>query len=99
MPYRKAGHTGRTYFFENRIEKIDREKIKQKQMRRNKLYLCTPAELAIYNAIKEVEKLGASVALTKAVNLLIEAKELVGDVVDAQIAGDIETPPTPPPKP
>jgi hypothetical protein len=68
-------------------------------MRRNKVYLNTPAELAIYNAMQEVEKLGASEKLTKAITALSEAKELVGDVVDEQVSSSIETPPTPPPKP
>ena len=50
--------------------------------RRSKLWLNTPAELAIYNAINEVEKIGADVRLTDAVMKLQEAKELVADFVD-----------------
>lgn len=50
--------------------------------RRNKLYECTPAELAIYNAMVEVEKMDADVRLTDAVIKLQEAKELVADYVD-----------------
>lgn len=42
----------------------------------------TPAELAIHNAIQEVEKMGCDVRLTKAVILLSEAKDLIADVVD-----------------
>ncbi len=38
-----------------------------------------PAELAITNAISEVEKLGASENLTEAVTKLMLAKDLVAD--------------------
>lgn len=51
--------------------------------RRLRLDLNEPAELAIHNAIQEVEKMGADVGLTKAVNLLSEAKSLVADYIDA----------------
>ena len=50
--------------------------------RRNQLDKCTPAELAIYNAIEEVEKAGADVKLTDAIIKLQEAKDLVSDFVD-----------------
>lgn len=50
--------------------------------RRNQLHKCTPAELAIFNAIEEVEKVGANVMLTNAIMKLQEAKEFVSDVVD-----------------
>lgn len=53
--------------------------------RRNRLDLNTPAEKAIYNAMQEVEKLGANVKLTEAVALLGKAKNLVGDYVDAEL--------------
>ncbi len=52
--------------------------------RRNRLDLNTPAELSIYNAIQEVEKVGADVKLTEAVTLMAKAKELVSDWVDEQ---------------
>lgn len=42
----------------------------------------TRAERAIYNALQEVEKVGADVRLTDAVNLLSEAREAVADYVD-----------------
>lgn len=50
--------------------------------RRNRLDLNTPAELAIYNAMQEVEKAGADLRLTEAVNLLDKARNLVADYVD-----------------
>jgi len=55
--------------------------------RRSRLDLCTPAEVAIYNAMQEVEKVGADVRLTDAVNLLSQAKDKVADYVDEQIGG------------
>jgi len=50
--------------------------------RRNRLDLNTKAELAIFNAIQEVEKIGADERLTKAVVMLSDAKDLVSDFVD-----------------
>jgi len=50
--------------------------------RRNQLDKCTPAELAIFNAMQEVEKVGADLKLTAAIQKLQEAKELVADYVD-----------------
>jgi hypothetical protein len=50
--------------------------------RRNRLDLNTPAELAIVNAMYEVEKLGADVKLTEAIILLQKAKDLIADYVD-----------------
>ena len=52
--------------------------------RRNQLDKCTPAELAIYKAMEEVEKVGADVKLTDAIIKLQEAKELVADFVDGK---------------
>lgn len=54
--------------------------------RRNRLDLNEPSELAIFNAMQEVEKIGADVRLTKAVTLLSEAKELVSDFIDEELA-------------
>ena len=51
--------------------------------RRNSLDLNTPAELSIYNAMQEVEKLPANEKLTEAVMLLAKAKDLVSDFVDS----------------
>lgn len=50
--------------------------------RRNRLDLNTPAELAIYNAMQEIEKMPADVKLTEAVILLSKAKILVSDFID-----------------
>lgn len=50
--------------------------------RRIRLDLSEPAELAIRKAVDEVEKVGASIGLTKAVSLLHEARELVADYID-----------------
>jgi hypothetical protein len=50
--------------------------------RRNRLDLNTLAELAIHNAMEEVEKAGADVKLTEAITLLAKAKDLVSDFVD-----------------
>jgi hypothetical protein len=50
--------------------------------RRNRLDLNEPAELAIYNAVQEVEMAGADERLTEAVILLNKAKNLVADFID-----------------
>lgn len=50
--------------------------------RRVTLDLMTPAELAIYNAMQEVEKLPADVRLTNAIVALNEAKCHVANFVD-----------------
>lgn len=50
--------------------------------RRNYLELNTPAELAIRNAIAEVENLGCHVDLTEAVTLLQNAFDTVADFID-----------------
>jgi hypothetical protein len=50
--------------------------------RRIRLDLMKPAELLIYNAVQEVEKLGADVLLTEAVNLLQQARDKVSDHID-----------------
>lgn len=42
----------------------------------------TPAEKAIYDAVQEVEKMGADTRLTNAVVKLAEARESVADFVD-----------------
>jgi hypothetical protein len=42
----------------------------------------TPAELAIRDAVLEVEKLGADTRLTTAVLLLSDAQEKVADFID-----------------
>lgn len=50
--------------------------------RRNRIDLYTPAELAIYNAMAEVEKMPADEKLTEAVMFLQKAKDCVSDYVD-----------------
>jgi SHS2 domain-containing protein len=50
--------------------------------RRIRLDLMTPAELAIYNAMLEVEKIGADKRLTEAVIKLQDARTLVADFID-----------------
>jgi hypothetical protein len=50
--------------------------------RRNRLDLMTPAELAIHNAIQEVEKIGAHPALTGVVIDLSTAKDKLSDHID-----------------
>lgn len=47
--------------------------------RRNCIDLHTPCEKAIFDAIQELEKIGADETLTEALNLLIKAKDLVSD--------------------
>lgn len=50
--------------------------------RKARLDLNTPAELAIHNAMQEVEKVGSDVKLTEAITHLSKAKDLVGEYVD-----------------
>lgn len=55
--------------------------------RRLCLYLMTPAELAIYNAVQVVEEVGADPLLTDAVVLLQQARDKVADYIDRKGAG------------
>lgn len=50
--------------------------------RRIMLPLNTTSELAIHNAVQEIESMGADVRLTNAIIHLQKAKELVSDYVD-----------------
>jgi hypothetical protein len=52
--------------------------------RRIRLDLFQPAELAIYNAIQEVEKMPADVRLTDAVILLGKAKDCVSNYIESE---------------
>ena len=52
--------------------------------RRNQVDKCSAAELAIYGAMEEVEKIGADIRLTDAINKLNEARNLVADFIDEQ---------------
>jgi hypothetical protein len=52
------------------------------QQRRSRLDLLTPAELSIVKVVEEIEKLGADINLTNAVNHLHMAKNCVSDFVD-----------------
>ena len=51
--------------------------------RRDRLDLNTPAEVAIFKAMQEVEKSGADKRLTEAVILLAKARSLVADYVES----------------
>jgi vacuolar-type H+-ATPase subunit B/Vma2 len=66
---------------------------KEETPRRNRLDLNTPAEVAIFNAMQEVEKAGADVRLTKAGMLLSQAKNLIADYIEG-IDMSIDLPPT-----
>lgn len=50
--------------------------------RRCRMDLMNPAELAILNAMREVENMTADVRLTNAVNFLQKAKDSVADFLD-----------------
>lgn len=50
--------------------------------RRNRLDLNCSAEIAIYNAMQEIEKMAADERLTKAQILLTEASGLIADYID-----------------
>jgi hypothetical protein len=52
--------------------------------RRNRMDQWLPAELAIYNAIQEVEKMPADVRLTDAVILLGKAKDCVSNYIESE---------------
>jgi hypothetical protein len=57
-------------------------------MRSNTISLMTPAELAIFNAMQEVEKAGAGVPsqqITNAISYLQMAKNEVSEFVDKEI--------------
>lgn len=54
--------------------------------RRTRLDLNHSSELSIYNAIQEVENLGAGGNITKAIIKLNEAKDLVSDFIDSTIS-------------
>lgn len=51
-------------------------------LRRRDILRMTPAEIAIRNAVIEVEKVGADPALTDAVSALTEAASALGDYID-----------------
>lgn len=53
--------------------------------RRNRLDLNNPAEIAIDNAIRQVEKMPADERLTEAVILLSNAKSIVSDFIDSKL--------------
>jgi hypothetical protein len=62
--------------------------------RRQRLDLNTPAELAIFMAIQEVEKAGADPKLTDVVMALISAKDKLSDYVDSSGVEVVERVPT-----
>jgi hypothetical protein len=53
--------------------------------RRSCIYLLTPAEKAVWDAVQAVEKAGADVRLTEAVVLLQQAREKLADYFDEQL--------------
>lgn len=59
--------------------------------RRIRLDLMTPEELAIYNMIGEIEKLGAHPLLTDVVVLLAEARSKLADWVDLTLPTSVTT--------
>lgn len=65
--------------------------IQDQANRKNRLDLNEPSELAIYNAMQEVEKVGADVRLTKVVTLLSEAKDVLGDYFDERLGESMKT--------
>lgn len=62
--------------------KIQKMEIENTHPRRSRLDLMSPAEVAIYNAMVEIEKAGADRRLTMALIKLDEAKTLVADFID-----------------
>ena len=50
--------------------------------RRYRVDLFTPVEKMIYKCQGEVEKMGADIRLTDALNLLIEARHKIADFID-----------------
>lgn len=52
--------------------------------RRNRVDLMSTAEKTILEAGWEIEKLGADVKLTDAINLLSQARSLVADYIEAK---------------
>lgn len=65
----------------------------EKLERRIKLWLNSPAELAIRKAMNEVESIGASVILTEAVIHLNQALNKVADYIDANSDITLDTMP------
>jgi hypothetical protein len=55
-----------------------------KKRQSNNMQVWTPAEHAIYNALQEVEKMGADVLLTEAVTLLNNAQNKVAEYIEIQ---------------
>ena len=71
--------------FSRMVELLNEKKSENKIPRRIRLDLMTKVELAISNAMDEVEKMDADERLTTAGLKLQEAKDLVSDFVDEQI--------------
>ena len=59
--------------------------------RRGRVDLYEPAELAIRNAMLEVDKMPADVRLTDAVILLQQAKDKVSDFIDEKLNDSMKT--------
>lgn len=60
---------------------------------RNRLDLYLPAEMAIHNAVQEIETMGADVRLTNAQILLQQAKDLVAEFIIEKNIGNNDTRP------
>ena len=62
-------------------ESEPKKEIIDKGLRSVRIDLFSPCEKAIYNAQLELEKVGASIELTKAATLLSEARQLVTNYI------------------
>jgi hypothetical protein len=82
------GFWGNRYMAERVVRLLNNTKNVNEIPRRNQMDLYTPAELAIYRAIEEVERAGADIRLTDASIKLQEAQSLVADFVDSKIPNE-----------
>lgn len=81
-PIRKEQKDSTTFERTMSADELRRPKEVDGVPRRIRLDLNTPAELAIRNAMHEVEKAGADLKLTEAIVLLDKARALVADYVE-----------------
>lgn len=58
--------------------------------RRIRLDRMSTAERLIYDAVQEVERVGADVRLTEAVILLQQARDKVADYVDEKLSAEVD---------
>ena len=66
----------------SQIEVFEKEIAEYKQIRRIRLDLNDPAELAIHEAMKKIENMAADTRLTEAITHLSIAKNCVADFID-----------------